>query len=394
MRLLVVCPYFYPRAGGLENYAYNISKRLEQKYDVNPVVVCSHWDNQPLLEECVDGIRVYRLPYGFKVSSTPVNLLWKRTLRAIIEKEKPDFVNGHIPVPYIADVAARIAKQREIPFILTYHNDLTGSNPLVEVLSRCYYKFMGDTTLEIAQTLIITSQHYGMTSSHLRKYLPKQKVVPPGVDTDRYQARSSKILQERYNIQNEKTVLFVGQLNKESMHKGLHYLIKAILDVNKKMPVRLIVAGRGNYLTQYREYAREEKIDHRVVFTGYVPEEELIELYSACDLVVLPSYTRAEGFGMVLLEAQACGTPVIGSNVGGISCAIKDGETGLLVPPKDTQRLSRAITDLLEDDALMRKMGLEGMKRVRDEFTWEKSTQTYYSILSEVADKIGRRPAL
>ena len=160
------------------------------------------------------------------------------------------------------------------------------------------------------------------------------------------------------------------------------------------MPVKLIVAGRGNYLTQYREYAREEKIDHRVVFTGYVPEEELIELYSACDLVVLPSYTRAEGFGMVLLEAQACGTPVIGSNVGGISCAIKDGETGLLVPPKDTQRLSRAITDLLEDDALMRKMGLEGMKRVRDEFTWEKSTQTYYSILSEVADKIGRRPAL
>ena len=80
--------------------------------------------------------------------------------------------------------------------------------------------------------------------------------------------------------------------------------------------------------------------------------------------------------------------------MGGISCAIKDGETGLLVPPKDTQRLSRAITDLLEDDALMRKMGLEGMKRVRDEFTWEKSTQTYYSILSEVADKIGRRPAL
>ena len=118
-----------------------------------------------------------------------------------------------------------------------------------------------------------------------------------------------------------------------------------------------------------------------VIFTGYVSEDELIKLYGACDIVVLPSYTKAEGFGMVLLEAQACGTPVIGSNVGGIPCAIKDGETGLLVPPKDIGRLSQAITMLLADETLMRKMGLAGEKYVRNEFTWEKSVQTYYSVL-------------
>lgn len=383
MKLLTVCPYFYPRAGGLENYVYNMSKYVQREYNVVPVVVCSHWDQQPLLEEYIDGIQVYRLPYMFKISSTPINLVWKRKLQAIIEKEKPDIINGHIPVPYIADVAARIAKQKGIPFILTYHNDLTGSNPLIELLSRCYYKFMGNTTLDIAQTIITTSQHYGMTSPYLSKYLSKQKVVPPGVDIEKYQFKPSNILQENYNIQNEKTVLFVGQLNRESMHKGLHYLIKAIHDANRRMPIKLIVAGKGNYLTQYKEYAKEENIDHSVVFTGYIPEEDLIKLYGACDLVVLPSYTRAEGFGMVLLEAQACGTPVIGSNVGGIPCALKDGETGLLVPPKDIQKLSQAITTLLGDDVLMRKMGLEGMKHVRDEFTWEKSAQTYYCILNE-----------
>jgi len=381
MKLLTVCPYFYPRAGGLENYAYNISKRLKQEYDVDPVVVCSHWDNQPLLEECIDGIQVYRLPYMFKISSTPVNLLWKHTLQAIIEKEKPDIVNGHIPVPYITDIAARIAKQKGIPFILTYHNDLTGCNPLIELLSRCYYTFMGNKTLDIAQTLIITSQHYGVTSPYLQKYLPKQKVVPPGVDTERYQSEASDILKEQYNIHNERTLLFVGQLNRESMHKGLHYLIKATKDANKIMPIKLIVAGKGNYLAQYKDYSRKEGMVSSVIFTGYVSEDELIKLYGACDIVVLPSYTKAEGFGMVLLEAQACGTPVIGSNVGGIPCAIKDGETGLLVPPKDIGRLSQAITMLLADETLMRKMGLAGEKYVRNEFTWEKSVQTYYSVL-------------
>jgi glycosyltransferase involved in cell wall biosynthesis len=385
MKLLIVTPYFYPKMGGVEKYVFEISSHLKCIQNLDIVIICSNWEKggNRYQEETINNVKVYRLPYWIKISSTPINPLWGTAIATIIDNEKPDVINGHTPVPYIADIAARVAKNKRIPFILTYHNDLEGYNLIFKAFAAIYSRSMGARTLTISHKVIATSQHYVKTSNALSKITDKIAIVPPGVDVEKYKRNPSNILQEKYNIQYEKTVLFVGQLNRESIHKGLYYLFKAIKKANEKMPIKLIVAGKGNHLTQYREYVNKEKINNSVVFTGYVSEDDLIKLYNACDILVLPSYNRAEGFGMVLLEAQACGTPVIGSNVGGIPCAIRDGETGLLVPPKDIQKLSQAITTLLGDDVLMRKMGLEGMKHVRDEFTWEKSAQTYYCILNE-----------
>ena len=125
----------------------------------------------------------------------------------------------------------------------------------------------------------------------------------------------------------------------------------------------------------------------RVIFAGYVEDEDLPKYYNESDVVVLPSYNRAEGFGMVIIEAQACGTPVIGTTVGGIPYAIKNGESGLLVPPKDSEKLADAIIKILGDDDLSQKKGHAGYEQVRKEFTWGKSTEKFLKILEEVLDK-------
>ena len=84
---------------------------------------------------------------------------------------------------------------------------------------------------------------------------------------------------------------------------------------------------------------------------------------------------------MVLTEAQACGIPVIGTMIGGIPFAVKDGETGILVPPKDAKCLAKAILKLLDNECLLKKMGQNGLKRVKEEFSWERSTDKMFNIL-------------
>ena len=95
---------------------------------------------------------------------------------------------------------------------------------------------------------------------------------------------------------------------------------------------------------------------------------------------------------MVLIEAQACGTPVIGTDIGGIPYAVEDGMTGLIVPPGDTRKLAAAVTTLLGDGDLYRQMARKGPERVRELFTWEKSAAAYDQIFSEAARREkGRR---
>ena len=119
MKLLVVTPYFYPKIGGLENYAYNISKGLKDKYGWEIVVITSNHEEKKDKKEELNGMKIYKLARWFKISNTPINPMWYFQIKNIIKKEKPDVINAHIPVPFISDVTARVCG--DIPFILTYH---------------------------------------------------------------------------------------------------------------------------------------------------------------------------------------------------------------------------------------------------------------------------------
>jgi len=375
MKVIMVAPYFYPRIGGLENYVYNISKVLIREYGVAVSVICSNWDREGYKEETIEGMKVYRLPYLLKLSTTPINPFWYRRIASIISKENPDIINGHTPVPYIADVAARIAHKRRIPFILTYHNDLVGRNLLLEFLSTFYYHWLGFRTFKISQKIIVTSAYYAESSPYLKNSAAKLEVVPVGVDTSKFNVTQGA------SKMGSRTVLFVGQLEKASQHKGLDYLISAMKMVNDTVKdVELVVVGKGNYINHYRKLAQASGVQNKIIFVGFVPDDELPRYYNQSNVVVLPSYNRAEGCGIVLIEAQACGKPVIGTCVGGIPYAISDRQTGLLVPPKDSDCLAQAIVKLLKDEELANRLGENGYKRVRDTFTWKKSAEKTFEV--------------
>lgn len=391
MKAMVVTPYFYPHMAGVERYVYEIGTRLKWEYDVDVTVVCSNWDGATNghHESEIDGLRVIYIPYLFKISSTPIHPLWGQTLQKVIGSEKPDIINGHMPVPFIADISARAAQRMGIPYILTYHNDLTGYNPLVRLFSWLYYRGLGNETLDAADRIIATSEYYARQSPYLKNHSHKIRIAPPGVDIEKYKAIPTDLLKERYALDSQKILLFVGRLDRESPHKGLDYLIHALKIVRKEEDARLIVVGTGDNRDHYEELAAREGLENDVIFAGFVTNEEIPQYFSNSDLLVLPSYDRAEGFGMVLIEAQACGTPVIGTNVGGIPYAVGDEKTGLIVPPRDAESLADAILHLLHDRDLYRHMAENGPQRVREGFTWEKSTGAYHQILTDLLDERG-----
>lgn len=314
MKLLVVAPYFYPKVGGLENYAWHISKGLKEKYGWEIVVICSNHEEKKYNEGTLEGIRIYRLPYWFKASNTPINFGWFIDIWKIMKKEKPDVVNAHTPVPFISDIAALVSYLQKTQFVLSYHNDLVKNN-FLDIIFNLYYSTLGAVTFAISKSIITTSQYYAENSKYLKKYRNKLRIISPGVDINTYKPSKK---QSDNNI-----VLFVGQLDKTHKHKGLEFLIKSMQQVITNKPeVRLYVVGKGDNIEEYKKQALNLGISKNIVFTGYLDEGNLIRAYQKCTVVALPSLTDSEGFGMTLIEAGACAKPVIGTKVGGIPFVI------------------------------------------------------------------------
>src|SRR5262249_34546919 len=142
-----------------------------------------------------------------------------------------------------------------------------------------------------------------------------------------------------------------------------------------------IVAGTGDNLHFYRELARCEGVAERVIFTGFVPQPVLEELYRRCGVFAMPS--RQEGFGLVYLEAMQAGLPCIASNADGAQEIIIDGEIGYLVAPDDPAALTAALTRLLGDAALRRTMGERAHAHFLRSFTEAHFHARFWKLLEE-----------
>jgi glycosyltransferase involved in cell wall biosynthesis len=358
MKVLIASPY-YSGVGGLQQYSYRIAIGLHDAGVDTTVVTCSH-----VLQG--RGPSVITLPQLTTVSNTPFSLRWFRSIKRIISDLDPDIVNGHLPVPYMADVAARECGSH--PFVLTYHNDAVGITPFTKLLVRGYYDILGRGTIRRASRIITTSLRYAERSPYLKRSRHKTAVVPPGVDLATFNPNVYPgFLRDTYGLEGS-IILFVGQLSKTHRFKGLSILIRALRHLDPS--TTLVVVGGGNWFSHYKAEAETAGVTDRVVFAGIISEEALPLYYRGADLTVLPTYTEAEGFGMVLAEANACGRPVIGTKVGGIPSVIQDQYNGLLVEPGDLRGLVQAIRVVLNDDKLAETLGHNGFEKIRSEFTW------------------------
>jgi glycosyltransferase involved in cell wall biosynthesis len=171
-------------------------------------------------------------------------------------------------------------------------------------------------------------------------------------------------------------ILFVGRFDHD---KGFDVLLRAFQQLAATRDVSITAAGTGDLETQYRNLAAELGVADRVNFRGRLVDGELLSAYHSATVCVLPS--RSEPFGMVMLEAMACGVPFIGTRVGGMAEVARHGETALLVQPEDPQALATAIAQSLDSPHRARCMSERARQMVERNFSWEhaaKRTRRFY----------------
>ncbi len=369
IRILQTPVRFYPYTGGVEIYVLNLSQELIKRgHSVK--VVCADEPKSDLTE--IDGINVQRLNYIGKISNTNITL----GLFFALLKEKFDIIHTHFPSPWSADISMIISFLKRKPLILTYHNDAVTAGKM-GVLTGVYNRIFLKLLLKRSAKILVTQSEYINRSKYLYKYKNKIEVIPNGIDTKVY-------FQKNINkIPNQ--IFFLSILDKHHTYKGLDCLIKAIKVVRTKIPdIRLIVGGSGELVEEYKTLTKGLGLEKNVEFRGFIESNKLVDLYNQSELFVLPSTGIQEGFGTVLVEALACGTPVIATNIVGIAKEIKDNKCGIIIPCNDAKKLAQAIIRIIKNINLQKKMTIKGKLLIQNKYDWSKNVKMVEKIYLEV----------
>jgi glycosyltransferase involved in cell wall biosynthesis len=209
----------------------------------------------------------------------------------------------------------------------------------------------------------------------------KSLVLSPGVNMEKFKSSSrGDSVRNDHGIEANDILLF--SLGYFIERKGFAYLIQAmdkIVNAKKINHVKLIMGGRGPLKTALESEVLKLKLGMHVFFSDYIEDHDMPDFFNACDIFVHPAIIDAsgdtEGLGVVLLEANACGKPVIASNVGGITDVVINTHNGLLIEEKNVNALVNAITQLAADPELRRRLGKNGKKIVEDKFCWKKNME-------------------
>ena len=277
-------------------------------------------------------------------------------LKKLLRNLEPDIVHIH----QLGDFGALFGMTNYHPMVIsTWGSDIVDDDPNSK-LGKRKRKILLQADLITATSVFLAKK----TEEFINKR-KKVKVISFGIDVNIFD--SCKVEHEGINIG------FYKHLKEKY---GPKYLIEAInLIKNRHENIHVFMAGEGEQREELEKLAKDIAVDHLIEFTGWLPPGKLIRYYKITDIAVMPSVLESETFGVAALEASAMKIPVIASNVGGVPEVIKDGETGILVEPKNVSDLAKAITKLIENKDLRSRMGKAGREFVKENYKWEKNAK-------------------
>lgn len=375
--------------GGVAEHTYRLSKELA-KLGCEVHVVCKNVKGKKL-PQAIDGIEVHPLASGngpawlFYLKKSKLDCLskqWKFDLfhsqgpsAAFIETDKPLIVTLH---GTSADEAKEVFRDLlDMPRLSIWnfrpyfiHALALPSTYLPSLLLR--------QTIKRATKIIAVSEFVGRQARAILHVAPERIVVV-------YNGAEIALPRVSDRRKGKAIILYVGYIG---VRKGLPYLISALPSVfRQNRDVNAVIVGDGSLRALCQSIARRLKISHRLSFTGNVTEEEKKNWYQKADLCVLPS--TYDPSPIVAFEALAAGKPLVASKVGGLPEIVRDGENGLLVPPRDPSEIARAVDLILSDRKLAAKMARNALRTIEKDYSWEniarKTMNVYRSCLGEVS---------
>jgi glycosyltransferase involved in cell wall biosynthesis len=286
----------------------------------------------------------------FSTAASPMQIF---KALAMHRTEPFDVVHLHFPNP-LAHLASLLLPA-SIKRVITWHSDIVRQKRLLAL----YLPFLRRVTLRADALIAATPAHY-TSSTQIPASLPavKRHVIPYGRDfsdltlTPPTAELCTSLKATAKSVSTSGNIIFA--LGRHVYYKGFDVLIDAMQHVD----AQLILGGDGPLKAELQQQAERLGISHKVTFTGTIPESDLAAYFNACDVFCLPSVEQSEAFGLVQLEAMACGKPVVCTQLNnGVNVVNQAGITGLTVPVRDATALAVALNTLLNDDALKSKLG-------------------------------------
>jgi glycosyltransferase involved in cell wall biosynthesis len=297
----------------------------------------------------------------------------------MVKHEKDiDIIHSHALRSYPEDLGAIISLAKKKPFIISPHGGISINWDYRDKIPKMISdktigylrKFITPHYIAVTRMEIPLIKDLGVDDDHVH-------FIPHGVNLDIFKPVDSSNLKKALGIEGSKIILYVGRIAKG---KGVDILVKILADLRReKMDVKLVIVGNdAGYLPIVKSLINNLHLNEHVFLIGFVNKLDLAKYYSMADLVIYPS--RQEIFGLVLVEAMACGKPVIGSDIMGPSEIIVNGKTGYTSDFRDLKKLSEITLHLLEDNTKLIQMGKNGLNRVKEHYTWEKAAKSHFNL--------------
>jgi len=371
VKILQIGKFYSPYAGGMETHLEDLCVQLNRSADVRVIVANT---SAGTVSEEISGIRVHRAGTWGSIANAPIS----PGLVNAIRRSPADIVHIHWPNP--AAVLAYIASRHPGQLVVTYHSDIVGKR-----LAALLFHPILNRVIARSAAVIATSPNYVESSPILSRFKNLCHVIPYGIATERMAAPNPAVINDIKARYGPRTVLAVGRL---VYYKGFEYLVRAMRHVDG----RALIIGDGPLRENLKAIAVSCGVTDRVVFLGEKSGQDLVPYFHAAEVFALPSVARSEAFGIVQLEAMACGKPVINTNLdSGVPFASLDGKTGLTVPPADPESLAAAINLLLNETELRSRFGEAGRRRVFEEFRLETMTERTCDLYRQILES---RPLL
>jgi glycosyltransferase involved in cell wall biosynthesis len=382
----------YPTGGessyGLQPVFVNLSEeQARMGYEVH--VIARKSQGQPS-NETTRGVQVHRVSNPYNVTAL------ERSLRLIKGKK------GWVLHPHATSGIFLNLTHKWLPTPLVCHSHGTSRSHDVPIAwgdgemrvnrsgrGMAFHMMRERMLWSSADRLLVVSeavkrdvtQFYGVDPERIR-------VVYNGVDVDKFSpGEGGPLPSQMGTLVGKRVILFVGHFG---LRKGIFYVIRAMKRVRTEFPDAHLVCvggtpawlGRTDYTQMLRKEMERNQVDGCVTLLDAVKNTELVEFYRHSEIFVLPTYYEA--FPKVVVEAMACGKPVVATRTGGIPELVNDGETGLLVPFGSPEALSEKLTTLLQDGDMRSDMGRRGRERVERLFTWHAVAERTRSAYDEL----------
>lgn len=380
MRLLLVSQDFPPDIGGIQTYSLELARRLVRWCETLEVIA-------PMAPGASELDR--ELPFAVRRVRSSTNALVVRGLPTLVQRAVAGRFDAALHAQWNTAPGSLLARRSGYPrqvFVAAHGRELL-LRPVARVPgAQRLYDAARRRVLHGADGLFAVSRYTAGLARGLGVDPGKIHVVPNGVDAARFElpdaAARAQRFRERHDLVGRPCFTTVARLQP---HKGIDTGIAALPALLRRVPrATYVVVGDGPDAERLRGLAAQLGVSEHVRLLGRVSDDEIVDALVACDVFALLSREappNVEGFGLVLLEAGACGRPVVGARSGGIPDAVAEGDSGLLVAPDDIAATADALARLLGDDELAKRLGEGGRRRARGALSWDRAARAIFETM-------------